>query len=89
MTYNELCNKNIGDMNKEELFEFAHGLLDEVHDFEKKIESLNTVIDELVLECYKSSLGLGEFARIWKMAFNEDYEPTKIDKLKELKVYEK
>lgn len=51
----------------------------------KEIERLNNIIDELVLECYNSSLGLGEFSRIWRIAFNEDYQPNKIDKLKELK----
>lgn len=52
---------------------------------QEEIEKLNNIIDELVLECYNSSLGLGEFSRIWRIAFNEDYEPNKIDKLKELK----
>lgn len=52
---------------------------------QEEIERLNNIINELVLECYNSSLGLGEFSRIWRIAFNEDYEPNKIDKLKELK----
>lgn len=37
-TYEELCKMNIGDMNKEELFDFTLGLLNEVQDMEIRID---------------------------------------------------
>ena len=46
MNYEELCHMNIGDMNKEQLYEFVNGLLEEVWNFEKEIERLNNIINE-------------------------------------------
>jgi len=43
-TYDELCDMNIGDMNKDELYDFALGLLDELWCYEKKI---NKAIKEI------------------------------------------
>ena len=52
MNYEELVKsgKNIGDMTKEELFEYCYGLLGEVWNFEKEIERLNNIINELEQE---------------------------------------
>lgn len=37
-TYKELSSMRIGDMSKEELFDFAVGLLDEIWDYDKRID---------------------------------------------------
>ena len=51
-TYEELCKMRIGDMSKEELKEFALGLLDEVWDYEKKFNKAIEYIKSWVLDEY-------------------------------------
>ena len=60
MNYEELVKskKNIGDMTKEELFEYCSGLLEEVWDFEKEIERLHSIIKEVREYIEKCQLGV-------------------------------
>lgn len=46
-----------------------------------KIDRLNNVINELVLNCYNSDMSYREFEGIWQIAFNEKYNPDKIKEL--------
>lgn len=47
MSKEELYHKNIGDMDKEELYEFCQLLLEEVWNFEEETEKLKKVQDVL------------------------------------------
>ena len=49
MSYEELVEsrKFIGNMTKEELFEYCCGLLEEIWEFEKLIERLHNIIKEV------------------------------------------
>ena len=82
--YKEECMRRFKETQKYQKYD-KEDLVDELYEKNQEIERLNNIINELVLSCYGSDMSLAEFENIWKIAFNEKYNPEEIDKLKELK----
>lgn len=55
-TYDELCEMRLGDMSKDELFDFACGLLDEFYEMEDVVREVSKQRDDLFNHLTKKDL---------------------------------